>query len=116
MNIAQRIHKELNEGADLKLIKKIIAIYEKLNNENEDELMSYEEMTNFMDSLLGEETVRDKIKTYRDRESLTQKELALKAEIKQQHISEIERGLRPVGVATAKKLAKVLNCHYRSLL
>lgn len=116
MNLALKIHKELDKKADLKLIKKVIALYEKLKNEDDDELMSYEEANEHLNDLLGEVTVAEKIKAYRNREALTQKELALKSEIKQQHISEIERGLRSVGVTTAKKLASALNCNYQSFL
>lgn len=116
MNVALKIRKELDEKTDLKLIKKVIALYEKLKNEDEDELMSFDEAKEHLHDLLGEVTVAEKVKAYRNRESLTQKELALKSEIQQQHISEIERGIRSVGVATAKKLASALNCNYRSLL
>jgi len=116
MNVAVKIQKELDKKTDLKLIKKVIALYEKLKNKDDDELMSFDEANEHLHDLLGKVTVAEKIKAYRSRESLTQKELALKSEIKQQHISEIERGIRPVGVAIAKKLAVALNCNYRSLL
>jgi len=116
MNLALKIHKELDKKADLKLIKKVISLYEKLKNEDDNELMSYEEAKAHLHYLLGDLTAGDKIKAYRDRENLTQKELALKAKVKQQHISEIERGERNIGVATAKKLASALNCSYQSLL
>lgn len=116
MNMAVEIHKQLDKKADLKLIKKIINLYEKLKNEDDDELMSLEDMKAFMHDLVGDSTPADSVRIYRDRENITQKELALKSGIKQQHISEIERGIRPIGVATAKKLASALNCNYRSLL
>lgn len=115
MNVARKIHKKLNKEADLKLIKKVISLYEKLKSED-DELMSYKEAKAHLNDLLGDVTPADSVKAFRNRENLTQKELALKAEIKQQHISEIERGIRPIGVTTAKKLATALNCNYRSLL
>ncbi len=116
MNMAVKIHKKLNKEVDLKTIKKILAIQEKLKNEDDDELVSYDEMKAFMDDLLGERTVGDAIRAYRNREEMTQNELALKSGIKRQHISEIERGDRKIGVTTAKKLASALNCDYRSLL
>lgn len=116
MNMAGRIRKELNEKTDLKLIKKIISLYEKLKDEDNDELMSFEEIKAHMHDILGEVRPSDSIRAFRDREGITQKELALKSGIKQQHISEIERGERNIGVATAKKLALALNCDYRSLL
>lgn len=116
MEIAKKIQKELDQKVELRQIKKIIAAYEKLNNGNEDEYMTAEETVLLLDYSLRDTTSADKIKAYRQRESLTQKELALKADIKQQHVSEIERGIRSVGVTTAKKLAKALNCNYKSFL
>lgn len=116
VNLAKQIHKELNQEADLRLIKKIISLYEKLKNQNDDEVMSFDDVKLHMHNLLGNISVADSVKAFRERESITQKELALKSGIKQQHISEIERGLRSIGVATAKKLASALNCDYRSLL
>jgi DNA-binding XRE family transcriptional regulator len=116
MNMAVKIHKELKKEVDLKTIKKILAVEEKLQKEDDDELLSYDEMKTFMDDLLGERTVGDAIRAYRKRGNITQVELALKSGIKRQHISEIERVERSVGVATAKKLASALNCNYRSLL
>ncbi len=116
MNMALKIHKALKEKIDLKSIKKVIAVYEKLKNSDDDELMSFDDMKAHMYHLLGETTVADVIRAYRDRESITQQELALKSGIKRQHISEIERGERNVGVTTAKKLAAALNCNYKSLL
>lgn len=115
MNIALKIHKELDKEVDLKTIKKILAVHKKLKRDD-DELVSFDEMKIFMDDLLGERSIADAIKAFRHRENMTQKELALKSGIKQQHISEIERGERNIGVATAKKLSVVLNCHYKSLL
>lgn len=115
MNMAAKIHKELNKEIDLKSIKKVIAIYEKLKSDD-DTLMSFEDMKDFMDDLLGETTVADSIRAYRERENITQQALAMKSGIKRQHISEIERGERSVGVVTAKKLAIALNCNYKSLL
>jgi len=116
MNIAAKIHKELNAEIDLKTIKKVIKVYEKLNNSNDDEMMSYDDILAYMDDLLGKTTVADSIKAYRHRENMTQQELALRSGIKRQHISEIERGERNIGVTTAKKLAMALNCNYKSFL
>ena len=116
VNIAIKIHKTLNEEVDLESIKKVIAVYEKLKNNDDDELMSYEDVMAHLHSLLGETTVADTIRAFRDREGMTQQELALKSGIKRQHVSEIERGERNIGVTTAKKLALALNCNYKSLL
>lgn len=115
MNYARKIQKELDGKTDLKVIKKVISLYEKLKNED-DELLTMDDAMEHLDGLLGVVTPADSIKAFRDRENLTQKELALKAGIRQQHLSEIERGLRPIGVTMAKKLSKALNCNYKSLL
>lgn len=115
MSMALKIKKELKEKADVKLIQKVIALYEKIKLEDE-ELLSLEDAQEHLLSLNGPFTIADKVKALRNRERLTQKELAHKANLKQQHISEIERNLRPVGVTTAKKLAKALNCSYHTFL
>jgi len=43
MNIALKIQKQLDKKVDLRLIKNVIALYEKLKNQNEDELMSLQD-------------------------------------------------------------------------
>jgi DNA-binding XRE family transcriptional regulator len=116
MNVALKIQKQLDKKVDLKLIKNVIALYEKLKNQNDDELMSLQDAKDHLQDILGNVSITEKLKAYRNRKGFTQKDLANKADIKQQHVSEIERGLRPVGVATAKKLARALNCNYKSLL
>lgn len=50
------------------------------------------------------------------REELTQKELADKLGIKQSHVSEMESGVRPIGKAMAKRLAKAFKTDYRVFL
>lgn len=50
------------------------------------------------------------------RENLTQTQLAEKAGMKQSHISEMERGKRPIGKESAKKLAAILNANWRAML
>lgn len=52
----------------------------------------------------------------RGREEITQKELAQITGIPQRHISEMERGKRPIGKETAKKLAKALSTNYKVFL
>jgi hypothetical protein len=41
MNMALKIHKALKEEIDLKSIKKVIAVYEKLRNEDDDDMNIY---------------------------------------------------------------------------
>jgi DNA-binding XRE family transcriptional regulator len=56
------------------------------------------------------------LRAYRNREGLTQKQLAELTDIPQHHISEMENGKRSIGKERAKKLAEALLCDYRQLL
>lgn len=52
----------------------------------------------------------------RSKEEITQTHLSELTGIPQRHISEMERGKRPIGKETAKKLAVVLKTDYRVFL
>ncbi len=52
----------------------------------------------------------------RGREELTQVKVSKLTGIPQRHLSEMERGKRPIGKETAKKLAVALNTDYRVFL
>ncbi len=56
------------------------------------------------------------LRLYRQRADMTQAELAGKTGIRQHHLSEMENNKRPLGKASAKKLAAILDCDYRKLL
>ena len=56
------------------------------------------------------------LKGIRYREELTQEQLAELTGIPRRHISEMENGKRPIGKATARKLADVLHADYRVFL
>jgi ribosome-binding protein aMBF1 (putative translation factor) len=58
----------------------------------------------------------DVLRGFRDREEMTQAELAGRAGAKATHISEMERGKRPIGKDMARRLAKVLKVDYRVFL
>ena len=47
---------------------------------------------------------------------MTQAELAAEVGVKATHISEMERGKRPIGKDMAKRLAKVLKVNYKVFL
>ncbi len=49
----------------------------------------------------------------RGKEGITQRELARRISVPQRHISEMERGKRPIGKEMAKRLGKALNIDYR---
>jgi ribosome-binding protein aMBF1 (putative translation factor) len=52
----------------------------------------------------------------RHRERLTQAQLAAMIGVKPSHISEMEKGKRPIGKDIAKRLAKALNTSYQVFL
>jgi ribosome-binding protein aMBF1 (putative translation factor) len=52
----------------------------------------------------------------RHREGLTQAQLAAKIGVKASHISEMEKGKRPIGKDMAKRLAKALHASYQVFL
>ena len=52
----------------------------------------------------------------RAKEGLTQKQLSERANIPQGHISEMERGKRPIGLTVAKKLGMALNISHKVFL
>lgn len=52
----------------------------------------------------------------RYKEGLTQKALAVKLGISQNHISEMENGKRPIGKVMALRFAKLFNTDYRKFL
>lgn len=52
----------------------------------------------------------------RNKEDLTQMQLSEKTGIPQRHISEMERGKRPIGKKNAKLFASILKINYRVLL
>ncbi len=56
------------------------------------------------------------LKAYRLRQILTQQELARRANIPQSNISAMEKGTRPIGLKSAKKLALILHCNYKKLV
>ncbi len=78
----------------------------------EDKTYSVEEV--FPD-LIGKEKIIA-LRAYRNRENLTQRELAEKVGIPQRHVSEMENGKRPIGKEMARRFADVLGVDYRALL
>lgn len=56
------------------------------------------------------------LRGFRQREGLTQKELAEKIRAKQPHICAMEHGKRPIGKQTAKKFAELFDTDYRMFL
>ena len=76
---------------------------------DEDRLYTVEEV--FPDTHPG-----DILRGARYREGLTQARLAAMIGVKPSHISEMEKGKRPIGKDMAKRLAKALNMSYQVFL
>ena len=78
-------------------------------NDEGDELYKAEDV--FPDTKPG-----DMIKGLRGREGITQKEMADKLGIRQHHISELEKGVRPITLEMAKRIGKTFNISYKVFL
>jgi DNA-binding XRE family transcriptional regulator len=107
--------KELSKPK-LRLVEDAIIYASKLSSA--DEVLSEAEHQKLMRAVTGKVELNsgDRLKAYRLREDLTQSDLAKRCGIPQANISAMEAGRRPVGVQTAKKLAKALGCDYRVLV
>ncbi len=107
-------------GLGAELIKELILKqYPKAKVENDfeatDEFVRWED-TDLYKELLVDMTPGDNLRAYRERAGLSITELAKKAEINYTNISAMENNRRVIGLSVAKKLAKVLNCHFTDLL
>ncbi len=61
-------------------------------------------------------TPQKTLKLLRNRDNLTQSDLAKKLCINVQNVSGMERGIRPISIAMAKKLGAVFNTSYKKFL
>ncbi len=52
----------------------------------------------------------------RTREGITQKELAARLGIRQHHVSEMEKGVRPITLEMAKRISEAYNISYKVFL
>lgn len=52
----------------------------------------------------------------RTREGVTQKELAARLGIRQHHVSEMEKGIRPITLEMAKRISEAYNISYKVFL
>ena len=100
----------------LKLVENAIVYASTLSGS--DDFLSDSDHKKLLQEITGKERLApgDRLKAYRMREDLTQVELAKKCEIPQANISAMESGKRPIGLQSAKKLAKILHCDYRQLV
>ena len=83
-----------------------------------EELISDEENKSLLKKLglKGGITPANSLKAYRSRRNLTQEGLARRSDIPQSNISAMEKGTRPIGLKSAKKLAAILHCDYKKLI
>ena len=87
---------------------RLVGVEYSIPNDDED-LLTWEEA--FPEIVPG-----DILQGARDREGLTQTELAAKIGVKPHHISEMEKGKRSIGKDMAKRLSKALNTGYKVFL
>lgn len=83
-----------------------------------DEDDEYEEVTEteWFKNIRKDMTPAKVLKLFRGRDRLTQAELAEKLGTNAQNVSGMERGIRAISVATAKKLGKIFGTNYRNFL
>lgn len=90
-------------------IKKVIACLGGVEEGEENELVPFDEAFPAFHNGIT-------LRGFREREGLSQGNLAKKIGAKQNHISEMESGKRAIGKAVAKKLAEVFNTSYKVFL
>jgi DNA-binding XRE family transcriptional regulator len=95
-------------GGILALVGKGARLLDK-NQIDDDAIYSFEET--FPDSTPGR-----RLRGLRTREGITQKELADTLGIQQHHVSEMESGVRKIGLAMAKRIAKAYTISHRVFL
>lgn len=96
-------------GAIRKIISEMLTLIPE-TEEDDDRLYTIEEV--FPEGI----SPADCLRGARYREELTQAQLAAKVGVKASHISEMERGKRPIGKEMAKRLGKALNIGYKVFL
>jgi len=109
----QKVHIHYRVPADrLKEIKSIIDVLggiEESNDKNDWEPIS-------CDEAFPERHPGISLRGLRAREGLTQKALAERIGIEQSHVSNMEKGHRPISKAMAKKLGKIFDLAYKVFL
>ena len=69
-----------------------------------------------VDEVLGETAPGELLRGARGLMGLTQAQLGERIGVHKSNISEMERGLRPIGKGMAKRLARALSTHYKIFL
>lgn len=102
--------------AKLKLVEQALVFASRLGSE--EGLISDREHAALMSKIApkGGASPGNSLRAYRIRKDLSQSELARESGIPQSNISAMEAGRRPIGLASAKRLAEILDCDYRKLV
>ena len=69
-----------------------------------------------LEDVYPDSTPGSRLKGLRAREGITQQELAEKLDIKQHHVSEMEKGVRKIGLAMARRISAAYNISHRVFL
>ncbi len=69
-----------------------------------------------VEAVIGASTPGSRLRGLRMREGITQRELAEKLGIQQHHVSEMEKGIRKIGLAMARRISKAYAISHRVFL
>lgn len=99
----------MHAGAIQKIVADVLSLIQE-TGEDDERLYTIEEV--FPEGI----SPADVLRGARYREELTQAQLAERVGVKVSHISEMERGKRPIGKEMAKRLGKALRVGYKVFL
>jgi len=106
---------EINgKGTDI-LIKTLKTMYADLEVSDDDEAVPIES-DGWFKKLRASRTSGEVLACYRDNAGLTLDALSELCGIAKSHLSEMENNKRPIGIKTAKMLAKALGCDFRRFI
>lgn len=94
-----------------KVASEIKALLEKVEDDDIDDNVTYS-----AEEVIGPTTPGRLLRGLRYREDLTQAEFARKLGVKQHHISEMERDIRPISKAMAHKIDETFGISYKVFL
>jgi DNA-binding XRE family transcriptional regulator len=99
-----------------KTISYFVKTYGKKNVEViDDEYISVDDI-DWIQEIRKNDTPGKTLRRYRQRDGLSQSELAEKLGDYKQNISNMEKGSRPISIEMAKKLSKFFGTHYKRFL
>ena len=114
--VAKKHHIDIKGQIPETVIKYIVKKYGKKDvTVIDDEAVDFREMEWFK-KIEAERTPGGTLRAYRNRDRLSQGELAARLGIYKQNVSGMENGSRPISVEMAKKLAEFFNTSYKRFL